>query len=96
MNSKHRQMQGIIPTHTYIQWNLSIMDITGSVQIEEVSLFQRVFCTLLYVVGTAGSVLIREVSLFRRSLIERFHRKCLALFPLQTYTECLNYIYIHA
>ena len=39
----------------------------------EVSLFQRLLCTLLYVAGITGSVLIREVSLFQRSLIERFH-----------------------
>ena len=39
----------------------------------KVSLFQRLFCTLLYVAETIGSVLIREMSLFRRSLIENFH-----------------------
>ena len=40
------------------------------------SLFQRLFSTLLYVVETAaGSVLIREVS-----LIERFHCICVCLY----------------
>ena len=34
---------------------------------KEMSLFQRIFSTLLYVAGTAGSALIREVSLIRRS-----------------------------
>ena len=59
-----------------VQWNFSIMDTIGttwSVLIKEVSLFQRLFCVLLYVAGTTGSVLIREVSLFQRSSIERFH-----------------------
>ena len=39
--------------------------------IKEVSLFQRLFCALLYVAGTTGSVLIKEVSLIRRSLLNR-------------------------
>ena len=43
-----------------------------------VSLFQRMFSTLLYVAGIMGSVLIREVSLIRSSLIESFH--CNPLF----------------
>ena len=49
--------------YAYIQWNLSVMDTTGttwSVLIKEVSLFQRLLSTLLYVAGTTGSVLIRE------------------------------------
>ena len=52
--------------------------------VKEVSLFQRLFSTLLYVAATTGSVLIREVSLTIRgqareelvseaSLIARFH-----------------------
>ena len=58
----------------YIQWNLSIMDTlrtTWSVLIKKVSLFQRMFSTLLYVhvAGTTGSVLIREVSLIQRVFI---------------------------
>ena len=47
--------------YTAIQWNLSITDtlaVTWSVLIKEVSLFQRLFSTLLYVAGTTGSVLI--------------------------------------
>ena len=64
----------------YIQWKLSITvtpwDHMWSVLIKEVSLFQRLFCTFLYVAGTICSVLIREVSLFRRFLIERFHCMC--------------------
>ena len=62
----------IIPS----QWNLLVVDTIGttwSVLIKEVSLFEGLFCTLLYVAGTTGSILIREVFLFRRSLIERFH-----------------------
>ena len=39
---------------------------TWSVLIKKVSLFQRLFSTLLYVAGTTGSVLIREVSLIQR------------------------------
>ena len=65
-----------LSTGNSIQWNLSIMDTLGtaqSVPIRELSLFQRLFRTLLHVVGTVDSVLIREVSLFQRSLIERFH-----------------------
>ena len=77
-------------TSIIIQWNLSIMDTLGttwSVLIQEVSLFQRLFCTLFYVAGTTGSVLIREASLFWRSLIERFH--CILLrtqFLVPNYT----------
>ena len=37
-----------------------------TVLIREVSLFQRQFCTHLYVAGTVCTVLIREVSLFQR------------------------------
>ena len=62
--------------HLGLQWNLSITDTLGttsSVPTKEVSLLQRLFCTLLYVAGTMNSVPIKEVSLFRRSLIERFH-----------------------
>lgn len=50
------------------QWNLSSMDTTGttsSVPTKEVSLFQSLFCTLLYATGTTGSVPVRGVSLFQ-------------------------------
>ena len=60
-------------TSLRIEWNLSITDTLGntwSALIKEVSLFQRLLCTLPYVAWTIGNVLIREVSLFRRFLIE--------------------------
>ena len=44
-----------------LQWNLSITDSLGTalnVLIKEVFLFQRYFCTLLYVNGTVDIVLI--------------------------------------
>ena len=47
-----------------LQWNLSVTGTIGttwSVLINEVSLFQRLFCTLLCVGGTRKSVLILEV-----------------------------------
>ena len=52
-----------------------------------VSLFQRLFGTLLYVAGTTGSVLIKEVSLIQRSLTERFHCVCYTLLPASNTTR---------
>ena len=37
-----------------------------TVLIREVSLFQRLICTLKHTIGTSETVLIREVSLFQR------------------------------
>ena len=54
---------------------------------EDVSLFQRLLSTLLYVAGTTGSVLIREVS-----LIERFH--CIISLMLQPPALKLHHYYI--
>ena len=51
------------------------------------SLFQRLFGTLLYVAGTTGSVLIREVSLIQRSLTERFHYIYYTLLPASNTTR---------
>ena len=79
-----------------VQWNLSITDTLGttsSVPIKEVSLLQRLFCTLLYVAGTMNSVPIKEVSLFRRSLIERFHctqSSCFSLLHTANIQPCIS------
>ena len=46
-----------------------LWDSLGSVLFREVPLFQRLFCTHLYVAGTVGNFLIREVSLFQRYVV---------------------------
>ena len=69
---------------------------------KEVSLFQRLFSTHLYVYvgGTTGSVLIRGVSLIRRSLVERFHciEDLLRIPPTHVYIWsqlCTVYVYVY-